>query len=225
MPHSPSAALELKWNLYTDDALACYKVAAGKVCEIERLSLSAATVYWVSEPMMELVSAATPSMPLEPLRETDVPSPQGLVVYPLMIAFPRARRPAVSEKASGAWPVKASGMSVRGRTGMKQGKLVRDRVPQIIRARGDEPLVRVADRDEYRDLLRGKLTEEVEEFLSSEDPEELADILEVVLTLAGELGVDAAGLETLRTAKVAERGGFAERIVWHGNGAGTTAVP
>ncbi|MGH8909906.1 MAG: hypothetical protein ACRD0K_26275 [Egibacteraceae bacterium] len=61
--------------------------------------------------------------------------------------------------------------------------------------------------------------------MASEDPEELADILEVVLTLAGDLGVDAAGLETLRAAKAAERGGFAGRVVWHGNGAATAAVP
>jgi predicted house-cleaning noncanonical NTP pyrophosphatase (MazG superfamily) len=64
--------------------------------------------------------------------------------------------------------------------------------PQIIRSRGDEPMVRVADRQEYRDLLRDKLTEEVREFLTSEDPEDLADILEVVLALATELGVDGA---------------------------------
>jgi predicted house-cleaning noncanonical NTP pyrophosphatase (MazG superfamily) len=107
---------------------------------------------------------------------------------------------------------------------MNQGKLVRDRIPQIIRSRGDEPLVRVADRQEYRDLLRGKLTEEVAEFLASDDLEELADILEVVLTLAGELGVDAEGLEVLRTAKAAERGGFTGRIVWHGNRTATTAI-
>ncbi|MGH8883726.1 MAG: nucleoside triphosphate pyrophosphohydrolase [Egibacteraceae bacterium] len=100
---------------------------------------------------------------------------------------------------------------------MSRGKLVRDKIPQIIRSRGADPLVRVAERGEYRDLLRAKLTEEVTEFLDSDDPEELADILEVVLTLASELGVDAARLEALRATKAAERGGFAQRIVWHGN--------
>ncbi|MGH8897312.1 MAG: nucleoside triphosphate pyrophosphohydrolase [Egibacteraceae bacterium] len=100
---------------------------------------------------------------------------------------------------------------------MSRGKLVRDKIPQIIPSRGADPLVRVAERGEYRDLLRAKLTEEVTEFLDSDDPEELADILEVVLTLASELGVDAARLEALRATKAAERGGFAQRIVWHGN--------
>lgn len=97
------------------------------------------------------------------------------------------------------------------------GKLVRDRIPQIIRSRGGIPDVREADPQEYYKLLRDKLKEEVDEFLASDDPEELADILEVVHTLGADLGVDAVGLEELRAGKAAERGGFGKRIVWHGN--------
>jgi len=47
--------------------------------------------------------------------------------------------------------------------------------------------------------------------------EELADVLEVVLALAADLGLDAGGLEKLRAAKAAERGSFSERIVWCGS--------
>lgn len=100
---------------------------------------------------------------------------------------------------------------------MSQSKLVRDKIPQIIRDTGAEPVFRVADAEEYRGLLRAKLVEEVEEFLTSEDPTELADVLEVLLALAGDLGVDRDHLEKLRTAKAFERGGFADRIVWSGN--------
>lgn len=100
---------------------------------------------------------------------------------------------------------------------MSDGKLVRDKIPQIIRDAGAEPVTRVAEAGEYRGLLRAKLVEEVEEFLASDDPNELADILEVVLALAGDLGVDRDHLEKLRTAKAFERGGFADRIVWSGN--------
>jgi predicted house-cleaning noncanonical NTP pyrophosphatase (MazG superfamily) len=100
---------------------------------------------------------------------------------------------------------------------MSQAKLVRDRIPQIIRDAGGEPVTRVADAEEYRALLRAKLVEEVEEFLASEDPNELADVLEVLLALAVDLGVDRDRLEKLRTAKTFERGGFAGRIVWSGN--------
>ncbi|HET8682447.1 MAG TPA: nucleoside triphosphate pyrophosphohydrolase [Micromonosporaceae bacterium] len=100
---------------------------------------------------------------------------------------------------------------------MSQVKLVRDKIPQIIRGTGSEPLFRVADAEEYRDLLQEKLVEEVGEFLTSGDPTELADVLEVLLTLAADLGIDRDELEQLRTAKFSERGGFADRIVWWGN--------
>ncbi|MEU8543008.1 nucleoside triphosphate pyrophosphohydrolase [Streptomyces sp. NPDC048717] len=102
----------------------------------------------------------------------------------------------------------------------KPGKLVRDRIPQIIRADGLEPVTYVADREEYRSRLRDKLGEEVAEFLEADEesaPGELADVLEVVRALAAELGVDAARLEKLREAKASSRGGFTERIVWTGN--------
>jgi len=104
-----------------------------------------------------------------------------------------------------------------GRPGMSGGKLVRDKVPQLIRSGGAEPVVRVAGDREYRGLLRAKLVEEVEEFLASEEPEELADVLEVVLALSEDLGVGCAGLEELRAVKAGERGGFGQRVVWSGN--------
>ncbi|MEU6607129.1 nucleoside triphosphate pyrophosphohydrolase [Streptomyces shenzhenensis] len=100
------------------------------------------------------------------------------------------------------------------------GKLVRDRIPQIIREDGAEPVTYVAGPEDYRSRLRDKLGEEVAEFLEADDakaPEELADVLEVVHALAADLGVDAGQLEKIREAKASERGGFADRIVWTGN--------
>jgi predicted house-cleaning noncanonical NTP pyrophosphatase (MazG superfamily) len=99
-------------------------------------------------------------------------------------------------------------------------KLIRDKIPQIIRAQGGEPIVRVADASEYRELLRTKLVEEADEVATADDahaPEELADVLEVVLALAADLGLDPGGLEKLRAVKAAERGSFTDRLVWRGN--------
>jgi predicted house-cleaning noncanonical NTP pyrophosphatase (MazG superfamily) len=94
----------------------------------------------------------------------------------------------------------------------------RDKIPQIIRGKGLEPVSYVADADEYAARLRDKLTEEVAEFLGSDsDPEELADILEVVYALARLAGTDPRQLEKLRAAKADERGGFADHIIWSGN--------
>jgi predicted house-cleaning noncanonical NTP pyrophosphatase (MazG superfamily) len=99
------------------------------------------------------------------------------------------------------------------------GKLVRDRIPEIIRANGDEPVVYRAEGDEYRWRLREKLTEEVGEFLDADDDHavaELADVLEVVYALAADLGFDREYLERTRAEKASERGTFADRIVWTG---------
>ncbi|WP_447002475.1 nucleoside triphosphate pyrophosphohydrolase [Saccharothrix isguenensis] len=104
---------------------------------------------------------------------------------------------------------------------MSQAKLVRDKIPQIIRDTGEMPEVRTAEADEYRSLLRAKLVEEVDEFLASNDPEELADVLEVLSALAVDLGVNEDGLQQLRAAKAQERGGFSDRVVWIRNSTST----
>ena len=108
---------------------------------------------------------------------------------------------------------------------MSQGKLVRDKIPQIIRSKGLEPIVYVAGAEECGARLRDKLTEEVDEFLASDnDPEELADILEVVYALAEHVGTGRQQLEKMRAAKAEERGGFADRIIWSGNLPGDAAI-
>jgi predicted house-cleaning noncanonical NTP pyrophosphatase (MazG superfamily) len=99
------------------------------------------------------------------------------------------------------------------------GKLVRDRIPEIIRASGAEPVTYRADVAEYRGRLREKLLEEVDEFLAADGAdavEELADILEVVYALAADLGTTKEDLETARATKAAERGAFADRVIWTG---------
>ncbi|MGW1836052.1 pyrophosphohydrolase domain-containing protein [Streptomyces sp. BBFR2] len=100
------------------------------------------------------------------------------------------------------------------------GKLVRDRIPQIIRDDGAEPVIRTAGPEEYRRRLRDKLGEEVTEFLTADEPdapEELADVLEVIHALAADLGITPDQLEKLRETKARDRGGFTERLVWLGN--------
>jgi predicted house-cleaning noncanonical NTP pyrophosphatase (MazG superfamily) len=75
------------------------------------------------------------------------------------------------------------------------------------------PPFRIAAQTEYRELLTEKLSEETEEYLESREPEELADILEVVLALAREVGLSPQALEELRREKAQVRGGFDNRIV------------
>jgi predicted house-cleaning noncanonical NTP pyrophosphatase (MazG superfamily) len=92
-------------------------------------------------------------------------------------------------------------------------KLVRDRIPEIIKEAGKNACIRIADEAEYKHLLRQKLLEEANEFLESGSPEELADILEVVAALGGTYGLSFADLVKMAEEKRMDRGGFEERIV------------
>ena len=98
------------------------------------------------------------------------------------------------------------------------GKLVRDKIPEIIEASGATPLTRILETDEYLSCLEAKLDEEVQEFHESKSPEELADILEVVYALAAAQGCSREQLQQIFDAKHTARGGFKKRIYWMGNG-------
>jgi predicted house-cleaning noncanonical NTP pyrophosphatase (MazG superfamily) len=96
---------------------------------------------------------------------------------------------------------------------MKYNKLVRDKIPDIIKRKGGTPVTHIATPEEYDAKLRAKPEEEVKEFLESNNPEELADILEVIYALGGRLGVDKTTIEVLRKRQADERGGFEQGIV------------
>ena len=92
-------------------------------------------------------------------------------------------------------------------------KLVRDRIPEIIADKGGESVTHIATDEEYKEKAIEKLQEELAEFLESNDPEELADLLEVIYAVAESLGVSKDELEAMRLKKSEERGGFSKRIV------------
>ena len=56
------------------------------------------------------------------------------------------------------------------------------------------------------------ISEEVEEYQNSKNPEELADILEVIFRVAQLKGVSKEELEKIRTKKFQERGGFEKNL-------------
>jgi len=95
---------------------------------------------------------------------------------------------------------------------MKYKKLVRDKIPEIIRKSGGEPVTRILDENEYvRELIR-KLKEETAEFEADLSVEELADIKEVCIALREALGIRAGELEDVRRTKAAKNGRFKKRI-------------
>lgn len=94
-------------------------------------------------------------------------------------------------------------------------KLIRDKLPDIMRAQGLAVFDHRLDDEEYRRALKAKLVEEAREAQSAEGVDELrgelADLLEVVHALAAAEGLEMYGIEAARQAKRAERGSFEAR--------------
>lgn len=96
------------------------------------------------------------------------------------------------------------------------GKLVRDLIPDLIRAAGREPTVHVLDDAAYAAALRAKLQEEAREVADAESQtallEELADVYEVLLALARSAAFDLQDVQEAARLKVAQRGAFQRRL-------------
>lgn len=91
-------------------------------------------------------------------------------------------------------------------------KIVRDRIPEIIESQGQPPNTRILSEEEALDALVEKLFEEANEFSVDRNLEELADLLEVIQSLAELLGHTPEDLEKARKEKAFKRGGFKKRI-------------
>ncbi len=96
--------------------------------------------------------------------------------------------------------------------GSLYNKLVRDRIPEIIRASGEIPEVQVMEEVPYIFSLYDKLDEEVAEYHAGGGLEELADILEVCFALAKTMDFTPEELLALCDEKRAKRGGFDNRL-------------
>ena len=94
-------------------------------------------------------------------------------------------------------------------------KLVRDRIPEIVRAAGKVPVTRtVADENELKQRLIDKLAEEIYEYKESGSVEEIADILEVLQGLVEQVhGLKWEEVQEIQGRKREERGGFSKGIV------------
>ena len=95
-------------------------------------------------------------------------------------------------------------------------KLVRDKIPEIIRNNGENVVTRILEDDEYKNELYKKLLEESNEVISSKEPEEtleeLADVLEVLKSIAELNNKKLEDIITKADRKRSKRGGFNERI-------------
>jgi len=102
----------------------------------------------------------------------------------------------------------------------KYNKLVRDKIPEIIKLNGEVPIVRILDDDEYEQELIKKLNEEYQEVVNAKNKEELleecADMLEVILALIEFNGYNLNNLLDTRNSKKEKRGAFSKKLYLSG---------
>lgn len=93
-------------------------------------------------------------------------------------------------------------------------KLVRDLVPKDFPSAPEA--YHIAEKEEFFTFLLEKIEEETVEFVASRELEELADMLEVLYTIAELDGHTPEELELERHKKKERKGGFEKRIIWNG---------
>lgn len=92
-------------------------------------------------------------------------------------------------------------------------KLVRDLIPEIIEASGNECRTRILTDEEYIEMIDAKLDEELAEYHKDKNIEELADLLEVIYAATKARGYTLEELESVRAKKALKRGGFEKKIL------------
>jgi predicted house-cleaning noncanonical NTP pyrophosphatase (MazG superfamily) len=96
---------------------------------------------------------------------------------------------------------------------IKYNKLVRDKIPDIIEMAGKKVIIEKVDEAIYKKLLDEKLGEELQEYLCSDNIEELADLVEVVYAILDYKKVTIEEFENIRLKKAEERGAFRKRLL------------
>ncbi len=87
-------------------------------------------------------------------------------------------------------------------------KLIRDKIPEIIERSGKKAVTERLDADKYKKYPDMKLGEELQEYLQSDNVEELADLVEVIYAILEFKGMGLSEFDSLRKNKVEERGAY-----------------
>ncbi len=97
----------------------------------------------------------------------------------------------------------------------EHNKLVRDKIPEIIRTSGNQCEVSTLNDAEYIEALCQKLVEEAQEAATAAPDklaEELADVMEVIDALFAATGIEPEKVREIQKEKRSQRGGFDNKI-------------
>jgi predicted house-cleaning noncanonical NTP pyrophosphatase (MazG superfamily) len=92
-------------------------------------------------------------------------------------------------------------------------KLVRDKIPQLIKESGRHCTSRILSGNEYYDALLDKIVEEIEEYRISGNEEELADVYEVLDCLVQMKEYEPLHIDYLKLIRREARGSFTDRVL------------
>mgnify|MGYP003529513290 FL=1 len=91
-------------------------------------------------------------------------------------------------------------------------KLVRDKIPEMIKADGGVPITRVLNNDDYLKELINKLQFECDKLENGGDVGDLADIQEIVMAISERMDIAPGKLAEVMAKKAVECGAFKKRI-------------
>lgn len=95
-------------------------------------------------------------------------------------------------------------------------KLIRDRIPEIIAAKGKEAVTEELSPLAYLDMLHEKLDEELQEYHETHSIDELVDLVEVIYGILDYRCVSREEFEEIRKLKKDKRGAFEKRLLLKG---------
>lgn len=98
-------------------------------------------------------------------------------------------------------------------------KLIRDKIPKIIKANKHESKTKVLSKEEFEKELKKKLLEETKELIKAPKKEllnELSDLLELIKSIASHYKIDFQKVEKYQIEKRKKCGGFKKKLflIW-----------
>lgn len=99
---------------------------------------------------------------------------------------------------------------------IKYNKLIRDKIPEIIKNAGWTPVIRVLNKKEYLKEIKKKFTEETKELIKAKTKKEIineiVDIQELIDALISEFKLTKSEVRKQQKTKNKKRGGFKKRL-------------